>query len=593
MGSSELSDALNPNLSQRSRNSATYSPQFQAVVQTPQQHYAPHRSELELAIAEPPSALAARSRPSSEGVQAVQELLRIVSQTSLEQEAERKRRIAWEQEQEQRYQQRQAEMEKQVSELKQEVTLLRSALSIHNASSGSPTMFPMTHSTPSLQLPTPTYSSSPISPVSQHSDITQPVFVQGSSTQSLPNPNNEQSLQQANTLLWKPIQQHDPSPIMHSITPSTSTSPAPSPRSVYNRSSTKKRRKTVSSSSDSDSDHSRSSSSSSEPPVARRRNNHDKRCYTIHKAMRTQILHSMELETDKELPDSHQEGITLETSQPVRFVWDKTPKQSVHNARMKKRILADLKSNRRKYKHVSEKEFSQKSMDAAFDQCFTTFRQKFKAQRDTQEAKHQRKRDDVKAQKARRLSRKKTKLNGRSEARLRIAAFEHVTFDGALQLECMSSEESDEDETSTKYVRTHGQAWRSSRMVAFFAILDEEDRSVASQIKRGVGRLERVVGSSREGLQLPPKGVASWMLSKRWLNDPQNKPPDFHNVVEGLVEDPAGFDWNNYHDLGNETEDEQQIVRPMMNMVPQHQMQPVQMPMSHYTTTSSLHYALS
>lgn len=61
MPSSELSDALNPYASQiRQRTSvAEYSPSnrnlsFQPVVQPPQQ-YVPHVSELEMAIAEPPT----------------------------------------------------------------------------------------------------------------------------------------------------------------------------------------------------------------------------------------------------------------------------------------------------------------------------------------------------------------------------------------------------------------------------------------------------------------------------------------------------------------------------------------------------------
>ncbi|THV08392.1 hypothetical protein K435DRAFT_958967 [Dendrothele bispora CBS 962.96] len=605
--SSELSDALNPYLSQRSRNPNAYQEQLQPVVQTPQQ-YVPHRSELELAVSEPPpNANTPITRPSPEGIQAVQELLRIVSQTSQAQEVERKRRIAWEQEQEARLERNQAEMERQVTELRQELGLIRSVLNVQGPSStqASPLMFPVAHTSQAqTQAPTPAYSASSISPVSQHSDVHQSAFVQGSSTQPLPN--EQQALHPSNPLLWRPIQQHQqqhPSPPLHSLTPSTSATPAPSPRSTHN-SSSRKRRKTIPSSNNSDSDSSQSSDSSVEPVISRRKSHHDKRCYTIHKAMRTHILHLMELDGDKELPDSHNEGTALETSQPVRFVWDKTPKQSVHNARMKKRVLEDLKTNRRKYKHVPDKEFNQKSLDASFDQCFTTLRQKFKTQRDSRAAESQKRREDAKAKKSRRLSRKKNKLNCRSEARLRITTFEHVTFDGAFQLECMSSEESDVEDgggsSQTKYFRTHGYAWRSTRLTAFFSILDQEDSAAASsQAKRGVGRTGRVVGSVREGLHLPPKGVASWMISKRWLSDTRGKPPDFHSHVEKLIEDPLGFDWNSFHELGEESEDEQLVQQQqqhqpaMMNMAPNHQMQSVQMPMAQYTTTSSLHYALS
>jgi hypothetical protein len=115
----------------------------------------------------------------------------------------------------------------------------------------------------------------------------------------------------------------------------------------------------------------------------------------------------MQIESDKNLPDSHIEGTPLPPAEPIRFVWDKTPKQSVHNGRMKARLLADLKANRRLYKHVPDKEFSKKILDSAFDQAFVTLRQKFKAQRDASIAMNLKKRAAMKAVKARRLSRKK------------------------------------------------------------------------------------------------------------------------------------------------------------------------------------------
>jgi hypothetical protein len=123
--------------------------------------------------------------------------------------------------------------------------------------------------------------------------------------------------------------------------------------------------------------------------------------------MRSQIILLMGLEDDKTLPDSHPEGVTLGHEDLVRFVWDKTTKQSVHNARMKARILADIKSNRNMYKHVPERDFGKKVLDATFEQSFTTFRQKFKAQRDAATALALKKRDDAKARNARHLSRRK------------------------------------------------------------------------------------------------------------------------------------------------------------------------------------------
>ena len=123
--------------------------------------------------------------------------------------------------------------------------------------------------------------------------------------------------------------------------------------------------------------------------------------------MRNHLLRVMMLETDKDLPDSHVEGTPLGADEPVRFVWDKTPRQSVHNGRMKERVLKDLKANRKLYRHVPDKEFGKKTMDSVFDQAFVTFRQKFKAQRDDSAARVHRQREELKAQRARRLSRRK------------------------------------------------------------------------------------------------------------------------------------------------------------------------------------------
>jgi hypothetical protein len=74
---------------------------------------------------------------------------------------------------------------------------------------------------------------------------------------------------------------------------------------------------------------------------------------------------------------------------------------------MKKRVIEDIKDNRELYKHVSNKEFNKKQIDTAFEQCFVTLRQKFKNQRDEASAHNYRQREDVKARKARHLSRRK------------------------------------------------------------------------------------------------------------------------------------------------------------------------------------------
>lgn len=116
----------------------------------------------------------------------------------------------------------------------------------------------------------------------------------------------------------------------------------------------------------------------------------------------------MDLPNDKELPDSHPEGEPLEAPHPVRFVWDKTTKQSAHNGRMKLRVLEDFRARRRLYKHVPDREFSKKLIDGAFEQSFTTFRQKFTTHRDELAASRHKEREDAKARKSRHILRRKT-----------------------------------------------------------------------------------------------------------------------------------------------------------------------------------------
>lgn len=124
--------------------------------------------------------------------------------------------------------------------------------------------------------------------------------------------------------------------------------------------------------------------------------------------MRAHFLRMMQIETDKELPDSHTEGEHLGPDDPVRFVWDKTTKQSVHNSRMKTRIMEDIREATQLYKYVPKKDFMKKKvLEAVFEQCFVTFRQKFRAQRDALSAQSLKKREDTKARRARRISRRK------------------------------------------------------------------------------------------------------------------------------------------------------------------------------------------
>ena len=216
MSSSELSNALNPYVVQtrsRSLNNNAYQSHLQPVVQPPQQHV-PHRSELELAIAEPappqpPRCVVSpaltfsisllsrevtvrpRNSGSPAGAGAVHELLRMLAATKEAQEIERKRRIAWEQEQEAKFAQRQAEMERQLLEMKQEIQILKGTAPSTNISQPDLAR-PPANQTASLafpaivQQPSPQLSESS-TPVSLHGR-SQPAFVQGSSSRPIQPP---------------------------------------------------------------------------------------------------------------------------------------------------------------------------------------------------------------------------------------------------------------------------------------------------------------------------------------------------------------------------------------------------------------------
>lgn len=128
----------------------------------------------------------------------------------------------------------------------------------------------------------------------------------------------------------------------------------------------------------------------------------------------------------------------------------------------------------------------------------------------------------------------------------------------------MSSEESaSEDETgsssrSSAVYRIRGLPWRSTRLRNFYATLDEGDQADRNfRPKRGVGRRERCFGPPKDGFFMPPKGVASWMISRRWLSLLQMTNPELVELLKDLVIDPPGFDWGQFLGLGGEeSEDE-------------------------------------
>jgi len=149
--------------------------------------------------------------------------------------------------------------------------------------------------------------------------------------------------------------------------------------------------------------------------------------------------------------------------------------------------------------------------------------------------------------------------------RERSQAFVHATFDCTMELDCMSSEESDdESKQGVAKERTfvvRGILWRSNRLLKFYSVLDEDDRlDKSTKPKRGIGRRDRNEGPPKDSLTFPPKGIASWMISRRWLRDMQMAHPEVLQAVQELVYDPPGFDWTKFDALGYETDDERVAI---------------------------------
>ncbi|KZT12562.1 uncharacterized protein LAESUDRAFT_668330 [Laetiporus sulphureus 93-53] len=667
--SSELSNALNPNVVPTRRHRPAYvrSPQSVATPVIEVQHRPYARSELELAVLEPPprppqppdqQSCASVSRP----VNPLHEILRVLHANRDAIELEHKRRRAWEQEQEERIVQQQAEMEKQMWEMRQELSLLKASFSLHAASAQSPEQglqsadarlgriagpdvpgipaFPTNVRSPQVRrlpgaaefvrdpLPAPRTpvmenrtTPLPVSPLTPLSSCNNSPALNSSSPQlqiahqyhtprppeiDLRAPSYSSSISspaEPNYLLQRPgdyrsrtyiegpssqpltpqITIHNvlqiPDDIRHSplqlLTPATPVS-QPSEPTVEERSIMPSHHKRAISAlggngnEDCDGEDSDSSRAHADRRSRKRTNGHDGRCLTIHHAMRTHLLRMMKLDNDKELPSSHKESQRLGPEEPVRFVWSKTPKQSSHNAEMKKWVIADLKANRNLYELVPEKDFTKKNLDSVFDQAFTTLRQKFKAQQDSAAASHLKQRENQKAKKSRRLGRKKLKLANRIEAREKLAIFSHQTFDSALQQECMSSEESDEEDDidpatgqvcgKGQVLQIRGLPWRSLRLQRFYATLDAEDQAGKStKPKRGSGRRERRIGPWKDGVVTPPVGIAQWMVSKRWIRLLGLTRPDLADAARVSLTNYSHFDWSQCVVLGAESEDELEL----------------------------------
>ncbi|EJD01407.1 uncharacterized protein FOMMEDRAFT_90221 [Fomitiporia mediterranea MF3/22] len=314
----------------------------------------------------------------------------------------------------------------------------------------------------------------------------------------------------------------------------------------------------------------------------------------------------MDLDHDKELPDSAEEAVLLPPSHPVRFVWDQTTKRSAHNARMKNRIVSDMIANRYLYPRVPEQEFTKAKLDSVFEQAYFTLRQKYASQKGLNA--NAKDRAEMKSKKARRLSRKKIKLANRSTTRkkledARYVILKDVTFDAAFQMDCMSSEESSEGEDasedaaegdrphSSKSLRIRYLAWRSTRLQALFRIIDEHEQyNREMKPKRGSGRKDRRMGHPKEGNPPPPKGTPHWMVSKKWLREA--------SAVNHLIADLVSPDNENAAQalsiLGDESDDEEaQMVAtdPNFTQLPAPPM-PIPEPlMPTVTTDDAFHHA--
>lgn len=235
--------------------------------------------------------LRTRVQPSAEGVHAVQELLRILSATREAQEIERKRRLAWEQEQEAKFIQHQAKLDRTMLDLRHELNILRStATTATTASPSTGLLTPQSIMSPPLAVQQPPQPASPISPISQPSSYTHPSFVQGSSNQPFTSYHSYANDFSAH---------HTDSFVADSSAPSVTPAPSPpltfvQPSQLHNHQpmspvNGRKRQTSDLSSDDQESSNSDSDTLNNRRP-SKRVSHHDKRCLTIHVSARTNFF---------------------------------------------------------------------------------------------------------------------------------------------------------------------------------------------------------------------------------------------------------------------------------------------------------------
>jgi hypothetical protein len=125
----------------------------------------------------------------------------------------------------------------------------------------------------------------------------------------------------------------------------------------------------------------------------------------------------------------------------------------------------------------------------------------------------------------------------------------------------MSSDESDVEIDPVTQVkvdinRSRGPAWRSGRLVKFYKVL-EDNKAVDPNVrpKGGVGKKRpRRAGPPKDEFILPPKGVAPWMVSRRWVDRARKTHVDLESVLGRLVADEYVLDREIYKELGEDSE---------------------------------------
>lgn len=196
----------------------------------------------------------------------------------------------------------------------------------------------------------------------------------------------------------------------------------------------------------------------------------------------------------------------------------------------------------------------------------------------------------------------KQKLSNRMGVRNKIGEVSHNTFDTAFQIECISSEESAEDEGAmglhldddghekNKVLFIRYLAWRSTRLHHLYELVDRrEEQERSTKPKRGVGRMPRRLGRPKDGL--PPTGTPRWMISKRWIRETITSNPQLGKILDDIVKPDDDEDiWQVVSSvLGAESDDEQAQQLPVYHDIQMTQVHSEQYQDPYYMNTQHPH----